>query len=136
VPHPDEPTLVAYVAEHSSATALAVYDATDSAAADAALRAAAAEIGQIRHPDEPDTALPNWCAVLEEAGDVQHAAWRSFHPFTGYFERLRAYGCTFGASRARPCRRTRAASRAGRPAGRDHALVLLDLRAFVLDGQF
>jgi hypothetical protein len=68
VPHPDEPALVAYVAEHSSATVLAVYDTTDPAAAAAALRAAAAEICQIRHPDEPDDALPNWCEVLEEDG--------------------------------------------------------------------
>ncbi|SCF24544.1 hypothetical protein GA0074695_4730 [Micromonospora viridifaciens] len=68
MPHPDEPALVAYVAEHSSATALAVYDATDPAAAFAALQAAAAEISQIRHPDEPDTALPNWCAVLDDDG--------------------------------------------------------------------
>jgi hypothetical protein len=64
--HPDEPALVAYVAEHSSATALAVYDATDPAAAGDALRAAAAEICLIRHPDEPDAALPNWCQVLDE----------------------------------------------------------------------
>ena len=68
VPHPDEPALVAYVAEHSSATALAVYDTTDPAGAAAALRAAAAQICQIRHPDEPDTALPNWCTVLDEDG--------------------------------------------------------------------
>ncbi|MFB9238093.1 hypothetical protein ACFFWC_21475 [Plantactinospora siamensis] len=68
MPHPDEPTLVAYVAEHSSATALAVYDATDPAAAFAALRAAAGEISQIRHPDEPHSGLPNWCAVLDEDG--------------------------------------------------------------------
>jgi hypothetical protein len=68
VPHPDEPALVAYVAEHSSATALAVYDTTDPTAAGAALRAAATEICQIRHPDEPDTALPNWCTVLDEDG--------------------------------------------------------------------
>lgn len=191
VPHPDEPALVAYVAEHSSATALAVYDTTDQAAAGAALRAAAAEICQIRHPDEPDAALPNWCTILDEDGvsilhldmrdeiryaalvvrivldqlaragvdgrlepkrqpepafpydakadlytgmqsltdldgrglppgfpdgfpvpqdatlvlaqhgrdgSAEHAAWRrSTGPFTGYFERLRAYGCTFGA---------------------------------------
>jgi hypothetical protein len=68
VPHPDEPALVAYVAENSSAIALAVYDTTDPAAARAALRAAAAEICRIRHPDEPDTALPTWCAVLDEDG--------------------------------------------------------------------
>jgi hypothetical protein len=190
VPHPDEPALVAYVAEHSSATALAVYDTTDPVSAGAALRAAAAEICQIRHPDEPDAALPNWCEVLDEDGvavlhldmkdeiryaalvvrivldqlaaagvdgrlqpkrqpepafpydanadlytgmqslteldgrglppgfpdsfpvpqdatlvlaqrgrdgSVEHAAWRrSTGPFTGYLERLRAYGCTFG----------------------------------------
>jgi hypothetical protein len=191
VPHPDEPVLVAYVAEHSSATALAVYDTTDLAAAGAALCAAAAEICQIRHPDEPGAALPNWCTVLDEDGvpvlhmdmkdeiryaalvvrivldqlaaagvdgrleprrqpesafpydaradlytgmqslteldgrglppgfpdgfpvprdatlvlaqhgrdgSAEHAAWRSSTgPFTGYLERLRAYGCTFGA---------------------------------------
>jgi hypothetical protein len=191
VPHPDEPALVAYVAEHSSATALAVYDTTDLAAAGAALRAAAAQICQIRHPDEPDDPLPNWCTVLDEDGvpvlhldmkdeiryaalvvrivldqlaaagvdgrlepkrqpepafeydanadlytgmqpltdldgrglppgfpdgfpvpqdatlvlaqqvrdgSAEHAAWRrSTGPFTGYLERLRAYGCTFGA---------------------------------------
>jgi hypothetical protein len=191
VPHPDEPALVAYVAEHSSATALAMYDATDPAAARTALRAAAAEICRIRHPDEPDTALPNWCEVLDEDGvpvlyldmkdeiryaalavrivldeltsagvdgrlaprrhpeapfaydanadlytgmeplteldgrglppgfpagfpvpeeatlvlaercrdgAAEHAAWRrSTGPFTGYLERLRVYGCTFGA---------------------------------------
>src|SRR5438094_7463173 len=68
VPHPNEPALVAYVAKHSSATALAVYDTTDLAAAGAALRAAAAQICQIRHPDEPDAALPNWCTVLDEDG--------------------------------------------------------------------
>jgi hypothetical protein len=68
MPHPDEPALVAYVAENPSATALAVYDATDNAAATAALRAAAAEICLIRHPDEPDAALPNWCDVLDEDG--------------------------------------------------------------------
>jgi hypothetical protein len=68
MPHPDEPALVTYVAAHSSQTALAVYDATDPVAAGAALRAAAAEIGRIRHPDEPDCALPNWCAVLDEDG--------------------------------------------------------------------
>jgi hypothetical protein len=68
VPHPDEPALVAYVAEFSSATALAVYDTTDPASAGAALCAAAAEICQIRHPDEPDAALPNWCEVLDEDG--------------------------------------------------------------------
>lgn len=190
MPHPDEPALVAYVAENSSAIALAVYDATDTAAAFAALRAAAAEISQIRHPDEPDSALPNWCAVLDDDGvpvlhldmkdeiryaalvvrivlnqlagsgvdgrlapkrepdapfpydanadrytgmdplteldgrglppgfpanfpvpeqatlvlaersradAVEHAAWRrSTGPFTGYLDRLRAYGCTFG----------------------------------------
>jgi hypothetical protein len=39
VPHPDEPSLVAYVAEHSCATALTVYDATDPVAARDALRA-------------------------------------------------------------------------------------------------
>jgi len=191
VPHPDEPALVAYVAEHSSATALAVYDTTDLAAAGAALRAAAAQICQIRHPDEPDDPLPNWCTVLDEDGvpvlhldmkdeiryaalvvrilldqlaaagvdgrlepkrrleaafeydanadlytgmqslteldprglppgfpdgfpvprdatlvlaqqvsdgNGEHAAWRSSTgPLTGYLERLRAYGCTFGA---------------------------------------
>lgn len=191
MPHPDEPALVAYVAEHSSATALAVYDTTDPDAAGAALRAAAAKICQIRHPDEPDAALPNWCTVLDEDGvpvlhldmkdeiryaalvvrivldqlaaagvdgrlepkrqpepafpydanadlyagmqalpeldgrglppgfpdgfpvphdatlvlaqygrdgDAEHAAWRrSTGPFTGYLDRLRAYGCTFGA---------------------------------------
>lgn len=191
VPHPDEPALVAYVAEHSSAAALAVYDATDPAAARAALRAAAAEICRIRHPDLPDTVLPNWCEVLDEDGvpvlhldmkdevryaalvvtivldqlaragvdgrlvprrqpeaafpydanadlytgmdpltelderglppgfpdgfpvpqeatlvlaqrcrdgTAEHAAWRqSTGPFTEYLERLRAYGCTFGA---------------------------------------
>ena len=190
MPHPDESALVAYVAEHSSATALAVYDTTDPAAAAAALRAAAAQIGQIRHPDEPDDPLPNWCTVLDEDGvpvlhldmkdeiryaalvvrivldqlatagvdgrlepqrrpepafeydanadlytdmqslaeldarglppgfpdgfpvpqdatlvlaqhgrdgSVEHAAWRrSTGPFTGYLDRLREYGCTFG----------------------------------------
>ncbi|WP_446219348.1 hypothetical protein [Micromonospora sp. IBHARD004] len=191
MPHPDEPALVAYVADNPSGTALAVYDATDPAAARAALEAAAAEIYEIRHPDEPEMSLPNWCAVLdddgvpvlhldmkdeiryaalvvrivldelasagvdgrlepkrqpeapfeydpnadlytdmqplteldgrvlppgfpdgfpvpEEAtlvlaersrdGTAEHAAWRrSTGPFTGYLERLRAYGCTFGA---------------------------------------
>jgi hypothetical protein len=47
---------------------VAVYDTTDPAAAAAALRAAAAEINEIRHPDEPDGALPNWCEVLDEDG--------------------------------------------------------------------
>ncbi|HEY2669412.1 MAG TPA: hypothetical protein VGJ07_03455, partial [Rugosimonospora sp.] len=191
MPHPDEPALVAYVAEHPSATALAVYDTTDPAAVAVALRAAAAEICQISHPGEPDDALPNWCAVLDEDGmpvlrldmkdeirysalvvrivldeltragvdgrlepkrqpefpfeydansdlytgmesltqldarglppgfpdgfpvpreatlvlaqhsrdgSAEHAAWRrSTGPFTGYLERLRAYGCAFGA---------------------------------------
>jgi hypothetical protein len=190
VPHPDEPALVAYVADHTSSTALAVHDAADPAAARAALEAAAAEIRQIRHPDEPDASLPNWCEVLVEDGvpvlrldmkdeirysalvvrivldrmaaagnpgrvaprrppepafpydgnpdlytglehlpeldarglppgfpggfpvpedatlvlaqrcredDAEHAAWRrSTGPFTGYLERLRAYGCVFG----------------------------------------
>jgi len=68
VPHPDEPALVAYVAEHTSATALAVYDATDPDAAGDALRVAAAEICEIRHPDEPEDPLPNWCTVLDEDG--------------------------------------------------------------------
>jgi hypothetical protein len=68
VPHPDEPALVAYVAEHPSATALAVYDASDLAAAADALREAAAQIRHIRHPDEPDHPLPNWCEVLDEDG--------------------------------------------------------------------
>jgi hypothetical protein len=68
VPHPDEPALVAYVAEHTSATTLAVYDTTDPDAAGAALRAAAAEICEIRHPDLPEDPLPNWCAVLDEDG--------------------------------------------------------------------
>lgn len=68
MPHPDEPALVAYVAEHTSATALAVYDSTDPDAVEAALRAAAAEICEIRHPDEPEDPLPNWCTVLDEDG--------------------------------------------------------------------
>jgi hypothetical protein len=68
VPHPDEPALVVYVAEYPSATALAVYDASDPAAAGAALRAAAAQIHEIRHPGEPGSALPNWCEVLDEDG--------------------------------------------------------------------
>lgn len=68
MPHPDEPALVSYVAEHSSGVALAVYDASDQAGVRAALQKAAAEICQIRHPDEPDEALPNWCAVLDEDG--------------------------------------------------------------------
>jgi hypothetical protein len=68
VPHPDEPALVAYVAKHTSATTLAMYDTSDPAAAGAALRAAAAQIREIRHPDQPDAALPNWCEVLDEAG--------------------------------------------------------------------
>jgi hypothetical protein len=188
VTHPDEPALVAYVAEHTSATALAVYDASDPAAAEAALHAAAAEIWQIRHPVERGDALPNSCDVVDEDGvpvlrldmkdevryaalvvrivldqlasagvdgrlepkrqrefpydaqadiyagleslteldprglppgfpdgfpvpqeatlalaqrvrdgDAEHAAWRrSTGPFTGYLDRLRAYGCTFG----------------------------------------
>ncbi len=60
--------LIAYVAEHSSQTALALEDATDQAAVGAALRAAAAKILQIRHPDEPDEPLPNWCDVVDEDG--------------------------------------------------------------------
>ncbi|WP_328414488.1 hypothetical protein OG470_20275 [Micromonospora sp. NBC_00389] len=190
MPHPDEPALVVYVADNSSGVALAVYDATDSAVARAALQAAAAEISQIPHPAEPKWSLPNWCEVLDEDGvpvlhldmkdeiryaalivrivlhalaaagadgklepkrqpedpfeydpraarfaDMEplseldarglpsgfpdgfpvpeeatlvqaghsrdgtgeHAAWRrSTGPFTGYLDRLRAYGCTFG----------------------------------------
>jgi hypothetical protein len=188
VPHPDEPALVAYVAEHTSATALAVYDATDPSAAADALRAAAAQIWQIRHPIERGDGLPNRCdvsyeegvpvlyldmkdevayaalvvrIVLDQLADAgidgrlepkrhkefrydphadlfsgmdtltelderglppgfpdgfpipleaslvlaqrvrdgvaEHAAWRrSDGPFTGYLDRLRAYGCTFG----------------------------------------
>lgn len=68
MPHPDEPALVVYVAEHTSATVLAVYDTTDVAAAGEALRAAAAQICEIHHPDEPDERLPNWCTVLDEDG--------------------------------------------------------------------
>lgn len=68
MPRLDEPALVRYVAAHTSATALALYDASDPDAAAAALRAAAAEICQIRHPDEPDDPLPNWCAVRDEDG--------------------------------------------------------------------
>jgi len=68
MPHPDEPSLVEYVAENSSATALAVYGASDPVAAAAALRIAAADILDIRSPYEPDDPLPNWCAVLDEDG--------------------------------------------------------------------
>src|SRR5215468_4697076 len=68
VPHPDEPALVAYVAEHSSAIALAVYDASDTAAASDALRVAARQISQIRHPLEPGDGLPNVCYVTDEDG--------------------------------------------------------------------
>jgi len=68
VPHIDEPALVSYVAEHSSSVALAVYEASDPAAARAALRDAAAQISQIRHPDEPDDALANRCDVRDEDG--------------------------------------------------------------------
>ncbi len=68
MPHPDEPALIAYVADYPSATALAVYGSSDPAAAGAALRAAAEKICEIRHPDEPDAALPNWCEVVDEDG--------------------------------------------------------------------
>ncbi|SHN46955.1 hypothetical protein [Cryptosporangium aurantiacum] len=64
----DDPALVSYVADHSSAVALAVYDASDPAAARTALQSAAEEISRIPHPDEPDWSLPNWCAVLDEDG--------------------------------------------------------------------
>ncbi|WP_345541770.1 hypothetical protein [Phytohabitans rumicis] len=59
---------MAYVAEHSSAVALALDDASDEVAAVAALRRAAREISRIPHPLEPDSPLPNWCTVLHEDG--------------------------------------------------------------------
>jgi hypothetical protein len=50
MPHSDEYALVAYVERHPSAAAPALYDATDPAVAGAALRSAAARIGELRHP--------------------------------------------------------------------------------------
>jgi hypothetical protein len=64
----DEADLVAYVAEHSSAVALALDDTSDEVAAVAALRRAVREINRIPHPLEPDSPLPNWCTVLHEDG--------------------------------------------------------------------
>jgi hypothetical protein len=64
----DEAELIAYVASHPSAVALALYDANDPQAATAALRRAAAAIGRVPHPAEPGEALPNWCEVLAEDG--------------------------------------------------------------------
>jgi hypothetical protein len=54
-------------------------------------------------PDSPDGFPVPQDATLVVAqqsrdGNAEHAAWRrSTGPFTGYLERLRAYGCTFGA---------------------------------------
>jgi hypothetical protein len=64
----DEADLIAYVAEHSSGVALALHDATDQAAAIAALGRAVHAICRIPHPIEPDYGLPNWCTVLREDG--------------------------------------------------------------------
>jgi hypothetical protein len=45
-------------------------------------------------PEEATLVLAERC----RDGAAEHAAWRrSTGPFTGYLERLRAYGCTFGA---------------------------------------
>lgn len=64
----DEAELIAYVASHPSAVALALYDANDPQAATAALRRAAVAINRIPHPADPSEPLPNWSDVLHEDG--------------------------------------------------------------------
>ncbi|MEU7751317.1 hypothetical protein [Micromonospora sp. NPDC049171] len=62
----DEADLIAYVAEHCSGVALALYDTTDQAAGVAALQGAVRAVGRIPHPDDPEDPLPSWCTVLLE----------------------------------------------------------------------
>ncbi|MDG4810988.1 hypothetical protein O7634_29875 [Micromonospora sp. WMMD1120] len=62
----DEADLVAYVADHCSQVALALYDTTDQTAGVAALRRAVRRVGRIPHPDVPEDPLPSWCSVLVE----------------------------------------------------------------------
>jgi hypothetical protein len=63
----DEPGLIAYLAANSGAR-LVLRDVADVHAACAALRAAAAAVCEIPHPDEPQMPLPNWCEAKRENG--------------------------------------------------------------------
>lgn len=74
MPRLDEPALVRYVAAHTSATALALYDASDPDAAAAALRAAAAEICQIATLTSPTTRCPTGARSATRTG-YPSCAW-------------------------------------------------------------
>lgn len=65
--------LIGYLADDHDQARLVLRDVSDTHAALAALKRAAAAVWSLPHPDEPGCALPNWCdTALEDGHAVLH----------------------------------------------------------------
>jgi hypothetical protein len=71
--HRADAELIGYLADHHDQARLVLRDVSDTDAALAALERAAEAVWSLPHPDEPGSALPNWCeAALEDGHPVLH----------------------------------------------------------------